>query len=593
MSNDWGSNRTVYLQSGGQRLFTRFHAPARRGPSDTAVLICPPWGPDEVASYRPCRAWADLLAASGHPVLRFDLPATGNSSGSPSDDRLVEAWLEAISTAAAWLGAESGHSVAALGLGLGGLLATEAISSGAQIEEMALWGAPKSGSAFVTEIKRFARLQSWGIDDDGESAPEGSLEVDGQLLSRETLAELEALGECELHRAPRRALVISRDSGQAPSSLAARLAEAGAEIQEDSGGRWGSFVSHPTKARLPEEIAAAVGRWLSAGSPQPTVGTDSKSAELGETVELEIDGRQVLERSLSIETQFGDLFGILAMPAEEPASDVCGVFLNAGALRTIGPNRLWTERARAWAAEGVPSLRLDFADIGEGGGDPSGIPPGADYFSPRFQAQVAAALEALADLGLGRRILLAGLCSGGYHGLRTALLDERVVSVVMINPSVIVWRPGFFEEQEMHANVSYLGEGKRLKKLLRGEIGAKRILEYAGTVTRGGHQAIARLIERRGQRQLDWRRQLTEELNELGRRGATVTIAFSAAEPTAEEIQRAGFRERLEALDNVQLETLPGNDHTVRPLTAQRGVAELLDAKLQAVVPARLSAPAS
>ena len=60
--------------------------------------------------------------------------------------------------------------------------------------------------------------------------------------------------------------------------------------------------------------------------------------------------------------------GILTEPVG-PAVDLCAVWLNAGPQRRIGPNRMWVETARRWAALGVPSVRVDLAAIGDADGD--------------------------------------------------------------------------------------------------------------------------------------------------------------------------------------------------------------------------------
>ncbi len=54
----------------------------------------------------------------------------------------------------------------------------------------------------------------------------------------------------------------------------------------------------------------------------------------------------------------GRLFGVLSRRSGEQAEPT-GVLLNAGPQRRTGPNRMWVEIARRWAAKGVPTLRLD------------------------------------------------------------------------------------------------------------------------------------------------------------------------------------------------------------------------------------------
>ena len=85
----------------GLRVVPRAAADGRG--SKTAVLICPPWGWDEVASYRSRRAWAEHLAERGHPTLRIDFPGSGDSAGSPADPGRVEAWTAAVIAATTWL----------------------------------------------------------------------------------------------------------------------------------------------------------------------------------------------------------------------------------------------------------------------------------------------------------------------------------------------------------------------------------------------------------------------------------------------------------------------------------------------------------
>ncbi len=88
------------------------------------VLIVPPFGWEDVCSYRPLRFLARTLAESGIPVMRFDLPGTGDSSGSALDSGLFEAWIQSVDDAAAELRAATGvKDVAVVGIRLGALLA--------------------------------------------------------------------------------------------------------------------------------------------------------------------------------------------------------------------------------------------------------------------------------------------------------------------------------------------------------------------------------------------------------------------------------------------------------------------------------------
>src|SRR5271156_3327748 len=101
-------------------VFGVFHAPLGSSPAETAVLICPPFGWDDICSYRSRWAWARHLAGCGRPALRIDLPGTGDSGGSPLDPARLPAWCGAVASAADWLRQESNcERVAAIGIGLG------------------------------------------------------------------------------------------------------------------------------------------------------------------------------------------------------------------------------------------------------------------------------------------------------------------------------------------------------------------------------------------------------------------------------------------------------------------------------------------
>ncbi|HEY2636795.1 MAG TPA: hypothetical protein VGI54_05350, partial [Solirubrobacteraceae bacterium] len=150
-----------YLGAGADAALCLFHEPAPEAPRGVGVVICPPLGWDEVASYRPRRAWAVDLAAAGHPALRLDLPSTGDSTGCPADPDRLEAWTAAVVAATTWLRTRGGAPrVALLGLGAGGLLACRAMAHGAPADDLVLWGTRSRGRTVVRELRALARLEA-------------------------------------------------------------------------------------------------------------------------------------------------------------------------------------------------------------------------------------------------------------------------------------------------------------------------------------------------------------------------------------------------------------------------------------------------
>ena len=127
----------------------------------------------------------------------------------------------------------------------------------------------------------------------------------------------------------------------------------------------------------------------------------------------------------------GRLFAILSLPSA-PAANAGAlpifVFLTAGLLHRIGPNRLHVHLARELARLGCSSLRVDLAGTGD-----SPRRPGLTY-----QQSVAADFEEILEvidsrLG-GFPLVLVGLCSGADNATRLAPREPRVVGMILLDP---------------------------------------------------------------------------------------------------------------------------------------------------------------
>ena len=100
------SFRPFYLSGGGEPVLSLFHPAA----GDVAVLMCPPFGWDDICSYRSRRDWAERLATAGYPALRFDLPGTGDSIWARGEIRFDELGMDLVhGTGVALVGMARGH----------------------------------------------------------------------------------------------------------------------------------------------------------------------------------------------------------------------------------------------------------------------------------------------------------------------------------------------------------------------------------------------------------------------------------------------------------------------------------------------------
>lgn len=578
--------RHFYIGTGSTAVLAAFSPATGPRSERPPVLICPPWGWTEIASYRVRRQWAELLAADGFPTLRFDLPATGNSAGEVTDSGVVAGWTAATLAAANWLAEAEGEgkAIAAIGLALGGLSVLRAVDDGAPIGAMVLWGVPGRGKRLVREAQAFSRMQPWSAEA-GEAGgfdpgvPEGWLEAGGFALSPETLSELKVISSAIAPGSPlKRALLLDRDGIPGDDELGDALETAGVAVEHARGVGWENLVSHPEQATLPAQTVAEIGSWLGA-EPTPPVAPPA-SPPISGALELEVEGRVVRETTLTPDEPWGRPFAVLAEPAERARGGPTAVFLNAGAVRSLGPNRLWAETARRWAARGVPTLRVDLQGIGEADGDPPGGFQVGSFYASHYGDQVKKLLDRIERDGYGSKFILAGLCAGGYWAFRTAVDDPRVMGCLLLNAGALRWVPDLPRQREARRSGRAL-ESRWWRKLFRGDIKPGRIMRLVRAMVADTIHTLGRLATRASLRgEVPLRVEIEGDLDVLRDRGTPLLLAFSADEPLGEELDRGRLRDAAGRWPNLEFVDLPGNDHTLRSLRAQKAAAALLDREL-------------
>jgi pimeloyl-ACP methyl ester carboxylesterase len=581
---------------GGDFLFAALDRPDPGVALATPILVCAPWGWAETASYRGRREWGRSLADAGHPVLRFDLPSVGDSAGSPRDPGMVEAWVGAIDVAARWLRARypGAPSIAALGLGLGGLLALEAIAAGAPLDEVALWGTPATGSSFARETRAFSRMQIWhGEDLGGAPLPDGWLEAGGFVLSAATAAELKGLDPLKNPVPPtlRRALLLGRDGAKPNEPLRARLEGGGVDVTAGQGPGWEQLTSHPAYSWASDEVMERVARWLAEGEAGDPGRRDGASTFAAGPVEFEWGGEEIRESLFSFPIDAGAGRGVVAEPVGKPTGETTGVFLNAAAIRHIGPNRLWVDAGRDLAGRGSRSVRVDFEGVGESDGDAARFREEAEFFATDQSAQVGAVLDRLETEGMGGRFLLVGLCSGAYWAFQAALEDPRVDRALLLNPGAFHWRPTMLMERQGHG-FSILARRDLWRRVGRGEISVRKLAAITKyLVGRVRARISERLPGSRQDAQAAKNRtrdaELEKDFDLLQATGKQVTIAFTDNEALLRESKRHSTLDEIERWPNLRLVTLPGIDHALAPIAAQRFARDLIVAEFEQLVEAQ------
>jgi hypothetical protein len=262
------------------------------------------------------------------------------------------------------------------------------------------------------------------------------------------------------------------------------------------------------------------------------------------------------------------------------------VLLNAGALRRIGPHRMSVEMARRWAARGVPTLRLDLAGIGdsdaEGGADPARFASDDAFYVPQFVEYTRAALDALEERGYPSRFVVGGLCSGAYWSFYTALRDERVAAVLMLNPRTLLyddWVSAVRQTRDLRRKlVSRDAWGRVVRREASFSRPFRIAARFLAQALRAPFRIPGRIAEKRRAAEVGGD-PIDLAFDDLRDRGQRALMFFTGLEPLHEEFERGGRLRRFERWPNIRLETipLPVDTHLLRPLWLQREAHELVD----------------
>lgn len=587
--------RPLYIDVLGDPVFALLHSAT--GEAGPAVLLCPPFGREDAASYRSRREWASLLANAGMPTLRFDLPGTGDSGGRIDDPDRFESWVETVTALAEFLRLETGRPrVAALGIGLGGMIAAAAVAEGAQIDALVLWGVPAQGRMLLRELMIFARVESASIvaagappppDDVAAPLAPGGFVFPDELSDALRRVDLTGIAHCRLDGA--RVLLLGRDGIPPDAALVAAARRSGADVEVADGLGFAEMMTVlPEAARLPQRVSDHVAAWLESDSPPAFDGrpAGARSAAMP-NAELLADGRGVRETPLEIVRGTRRLFGILAEPVDVAPVDTAVLLLNAGAIRRTGPSRIWVDVARRWAARGAPTLRLDVAGIGdasEAGVNQLTVP---DLYADEYVGQVRAAIDVVTARTGAKRVVLLGLCAGAYWAFHTALADDRVRRAIMLNPRLLFWDPEIrdsYDDRNRRRNLLSVSAWRRL-----GNVRRMALPRRAATVmARLAVEPLRRGARRRAHREAHFA--TLDAFDRLEASGTSVVLAFCDGEPLRDDLVTTGIVGQSARWSHVEFVDLPGRDHVLRPVWMHPYVHRAVDEAIASEVGVRANA---
>lgn len=544
--------RPMWFSTPAGRVFAWYHAP--RTPARTmAVLMCDTFGSDRMTMHLTHRYLAIELAARGFATLRFDYPGTGDAEGTARRDVRIAKWLDSLDAAANRLRELSGASQLGLFATRLGATLAHRLAERSDVVAMSLLAPFLTGRSLVRESKGFMATQQ--ANPSGRRPPDWQAddqEAYGFLLGAEMIADLGKLDMSATPCAARHVQIITRASNTPERKLVDKYRGDGVDV---------TFVDRPlvdvTEGGLPGPISPTflqtVGTWFEERFPdtetRPAIAT---TAEFDTSIETTEAGQRIRESIL----HFGDddaLVGILTEPGHAPANaGPYVVLVNGGNNHRSGINRNYTEWARAWAARGATVLRFDIRGLGDS--PPRDENEANALYLDHTRQDVVDAISLLQRRAGADKVALVGLCAGAYQSLQTALVDDRVGTLVLLDPLRFHDVPNGDDS----AKVAQLGS---LSRLLSGEVSLSRAL-------RAGARALAQVPARlRAQPVSETARRFTTVM----RRGVAMHLLFAEGTGSIETFERAtvGDRESLEKSGRLTTEIIPDADHIFSPLWSQ------------------------
>lgn len=584
--------RPFYFGPEGAELFGWLHPPAAAERQGLGLLICNPFGFEEVCAHRSLRHIAAAAGAAGFPCLRYDHAGGGDSQGDEFDPDMPSRWVGSVHAAIEALKASGGVSqVVVLGVRLGATLAALAAMERDDVAGLIAIAPVVRGRGYVRELTMLGQTEALPT-----AGSQDTLESAGFLMTSATASFVAQLDLRSLPRRPApRVLIVERDDLAGESGWAPALQRLGADVQVERWAGYASMMDDPQRAVVPEQMVAGVLRYLKAWAAQAALAPLAAEAPRRLVLHSRVPlpggaSAQVAETPVHIDTGTETtLFGMLVTPEDDGGAQnqvahrPAVLMLNSGAIHHIGPNRLWARLARQWAARGLIVLRLDIAGIGD-----SPARPGEDenvVYSPHAMQDVAAALDYLRTQAGAGECHLVGLCSGAYHAFKAAVAGQAVASALMINPLTYFWTDGMqlsdVKDYEL-AGLSSKFRGKLFTrepwlKLLRGQLDVRLVAEVA--VRRLWSGVAPYLVEAARLLHIPLRHNLARELEAAVERGICLHFVFAAQAPGFSLLRRQSGRAMQRLLERhvASIDFVPDADHTFTRLEARDRLVAVLD----------------
>jgi alpha-beta hydrolase superfamily lysophospholipase len=413
----------VWLGPEDRPLFGWVHTPAG-AEARAGVLMCPPFGHEYQDAYATFRLLAENLASRGFYVLRLDYDGIGDSAGDDRDPGRLAAWLNSVAEGVAFLRRGGAPAVVSVGMRLGALLAAVSAERDGDIDGLVLWDPVASGRAYLAEQRA---LGAFSFNKD-VSAQDGLVEAPGITFYPETVTDLKSLDLSRSSGVLAKHLLVLTRSDRSPGRLASRLE--GSDVQWAEAVRQAELMEAGGYGVIAYEALDTVADWIALTSPTALSPVSQPPRGNSAVVARTTAGAPVIETPVLLGPT--GLVGIITEPACTDSRTTI-LFPNVSPGKGLGPDRLWVDLARRWAAAGLRSCRLQLSGCGD---SPVRHQEQGRFvmFAPEAFDDVLEACSALSPDDPSD-VVLIGHCASAYQALDSAF-NVNPRGVIAVNPGM-------------------------------------------------------------------------------------------------------------------------------------------------------------
>jgi pimeloyl-ACP methyl ester carboxylesterase len=361
--------------------------------------------------------------------------------------------------------------------------------------------------------------------------------------------------------------------------LAARYEALGAQADVQFFGEYSKFLLNPSYSEPPRRAFDSVLEWLGASTAPVSLPTV-------EVLNAAASASIAFAQGRETPVVFGGYVGVLCEPQRALDAAPAVLFVNTGGVHRIGDSRFTVLMARRLAAQGIASLRMDLSGLGDSLRRDATLTLDALYSTYSID-DASAGVDWLTAAGYPK-VVMAGVCSGAYVSLHTALAHAAVAGCACINLPFFKWggarvRPGaqYVAPSEVYRRA--MRNPRKWLRLLSGQANARAItVELARRLSaRVAARAGAVLEKLLGERTPG--SAIRRLVLELERKGVQTALLYGTLDEGLDEldIHFGPDGNQLRKLKNISVKKIGKVDHALFSRCAREAMMAQLEAFLR------------